>query len=1051
MMRAGERMKRKTFICSLLLTLLFTINVVAQDTRLSGSIDINNMDTESIKDMVDGVLSKSKVPGVSIVLVNGDQTKYLNFGSADIGGQIDNTSETLFELGSMSKSFTALGVLLLEDKGLLKLNDPVSKYLPWFHVYYKGEHDGLRINDTVELTLSNLLYHTSGIPFKTIGDIPEGTSDDMLEKTIRNLVGIHLDYYPGDRFQYATINYDVLALIMQKITGQSYEQFMNENILDELGLHNTYLFLDKAQNTGSMAKGHKMSFFSAIEYNAPRYRGNTPAGYLISNTQDMEHWLRIQLGLVDLPEQYKRIVARSKDADTTVASQGNNYYAGGWFVNNRGTEIQHGGSNPNFSSYILLKPASDMGICVLSNMNSNASEFIAKNTINILEGKKVEKYSVHTYKRLDMLFSVITVASVIVCILYLVFLIITCFELVQKKRLRTKLKGVKVAGIILAVPIMAFLGFCIYYLPNILFDRLAWKTVNVWGSPFIMIGCISGFVTCVIFMVYVLLTFNFPKKNDKSYLGLIPLSLINGISSALIIFTINETFNRNLEYSRELLVYFVFSLLFFIYTIKLLQGRMIIITNEIAYEKRISMINKIMSSSFQSIEMIGKDRIFSGLNNDCAEVAKVPGMIVNFASNLLTLIFCLSYLFTKSVYVFIVSLGIILVNGLLGYITGRIASKYWEKNRDIQDTFFSQMSDLVNGFKELALNKYRRYAFWQDMEKYSKLSTELNKEASIKFLNFSLYNMLMYNIVFGVVVFIIPLFVLSLNVNQLREHLFIVFYMIGPFRAIVGGIPYLTQLNVNVKRINRLIKDLEDVSTVQDTITNIQDTDTYKDIKLELNNVVFKYVTVNKDTQREENEFTLGPLSIEFNTNEIVYITGGNGSGKSTLGKIITGLYEPQSGEIKVNNEKVDLHKLNDLFSSVYSDFKLFKKLYGIDYQKKKEDINKYLNMMEINEKVEINEEGEFKSIDLSTGQKKRLAFAVSCLEDKPMMIYDEWAAEQDPHFRKYFYENLLPMLKEMGKGVIVITHDDRYFNMADKLVKLERGELLETKIKELI
>ena len=134
---------------------------------------------------------------------------------------------------------------------------------------------------------------------------------------------------------------------------------------------------------------------------------------------------------------------------------------------------------------------------------------------------------------------------------------------------------------------------------------------------------------------------------------------------------------------------------------------------------------------------------------------------------------------------------------------------------------------------------------------------------------------------------------------------------------------------------------------------------------------------------------------------------------------------------------------LNECFTAVYSDFYLFKKLYGVDTVSKKEEIIKLINLMKLDQKVELDDNGEFKSLNLSTGQKKRLAYIVCCLDDKPFILFDDWAAEQDPEFRAYFYDELLSMLKEQGKGVIVITHDDRYFERADKMIKLERGTLI--------
>jgi len=1006
--------------------------------------DVISEKRAQIDNLVGEIMRESEVPGISIGIVLGEENVCLSYGYSNVEKKVVASSQTLYEIGSMSKSFTAMGILLLEDNKRLSLDDPVSKYIPWFRTHYKGIYDGTKYDGDVEISLRNLLNHTSGIPFETIGFIPEGKSNDSLESTIRNINGIDLCYYPGDRYQYATINYDILGYIIQVVSGVSYETFMTENIILPLGLEHTYFFHDDAKTKGDLAQGYKMEFFRPIPYNAPIYRGNTPAGYIISNVEDMMRWMRIQMGDISVSEQFERIIDRSHVGDTSVASYGEYYYSAGWRINIKGRDINHGGNNPNYSSMLIMDPENGVGICVLSNMNSNASSYIANAILNIIQEKEMGKYVEDSYKQLDTVFSITIITSSVLGLLYFILICKSTIEIYKKRRIKNRLNGVKVAGLFISVPFAVFLGYCIYYLPNVMLERLPWKAVNVWGSSSIMYGSIAAYISILIFLIYVILTFNFPLKHEKGYMTLIPLSLINGIGSALIIFTINESFNRNLEYSKELLVYFIFALLLFIYTIKVLQGRMIIITNELAYEKRIEIIDRIMHSSYQSIENIGRDRIFTSLNNDCTALAQIPSLIIGFASNLLTLIFCLWYIASKSLMTFFASLGIVILNGLICYVTSRLSAKYWEENRDIQDTYFNQIHDLVDGFKELVLNKLRRVAFWQEIKVYARKSTELNKTASIKFLNYGLYNTLMYNIVFGIVVFAFPILIPDIDVNQLRENLFIVFYLIGPFSAVVGVIPQVTQININIKRIDQLITALN--SDMIDNVENFNDSNELdiNDINIKFNDVTYAYHSSNKENHTKDVDFVLGPINMEIRSNQITFITGGNGSGKSTLGKLITGLYPVQEGTVYVNGNVAKIKDLNELFSSVYSDYNLFKKLYGIDYDLKREEIDELLDVMKIREKVDINEKGEFKTIELSTGQRKRLAFIVCCLEDKPMLIFDEWAAEQDPEFREYFYEHLLPMLKNKGKGVVVISHDDRYFHIADQLIKLERGLLVE-------
>lgn len=634
---------------------------------------------ERLDALAEEAMAKSGTPGIAAAIVTPETVEFRNYGMSNVEKGEAVTSETLFELGSMSKAYTALGILYLEQQGMLSLSDEVQKWIPELTVYYKGRVKGEIFDGEVPLTIDQCLHHTTGIPFRTIGYIPEGDTPDMLDKTVEMLSGVRLDFYPGEKFSYTTVNYDILGCIIQRITGESFETFITEQILRPLGLYKTYLTRQAAAAVGPLAQGYKVEFLQTVPYDAPVYRGNTPAGYVISSAEDMVRWMKIQMGLVELPEAWKELIEASHRPDLSVLPQGNCFYAAGWSVTSDGTSVLHGGSNPNYSSHLYMDMETKTGICVLSNLNSNAPGYVADGFINMLSYAETGEYTEDVYQSMDMTFTLICAAALILGVLFFILLIIATVELITGKRKREKMRRAKVAGLLLALPIMVFYGYCIYYLPNVLLSRLPWEAVTVWGSRSIPLGAALGFVSGVIFFVYVLLTFNFPKRGESNYIALIPLSLINGMMSALIIFTINETFNRNLEYSKELLVYFLFSLLFFVYTSKLVQGKMILITNELAYEKRISMIDKIISAPYQAVETVGFERIYSGLNNDTGAVAQIPGIVVGFTSNLLTLIFCLAYLFSNSIAAFVASLAVIGMNFFISWWTSRIAQRYWER------------------------------------------------------------------------------------------------------------------------------------------------------------------------------------------------------------------------------------------------------------------------------------------------------------------------------------------------------------------------------------
>ena len=174
----------------------------------------------------------------------------------------------------------------------------------------------------------------------------------------------------------------------------------------------------------------------------------------------------------------------------------------------------------------------------------------------------------------------------------------------------------------------------------------------------------------------------------------------------------------------------------------------------------------------------------------------------------------------------------------------------------------------------------------------------------------------------------------------------------------------------------------------------------------------------------------LGPVNLTFRPGELTFIVGGNGSGKSTLAKIITGLYPPESGEILLDGKKVtncDRDDYRQLFSAVFADFYIFGTMLGLNAVNLDSRALHYLTELHLEHKVKVRN-GQLSTVDLSQGQRKRLALLTAYLEDRPFYLFDEWASDQDPQFKEIFYRQILPDLKARGKAIVVITHDDRYF-----------------------
>jgi ABC-type siderophore export system fused ATPase/permease subunit len=197
------------------------------------------------------------------------------------------------------------------------------------------------------------------------------------------------------------------------------------------------------------------------------------------------------------------------------------------------------------------------------------------------------------------------------------------------------------------------------------------------------------------------------------------------------------------------------------------------------------------------------------------------------------------------------------------------------------------------------------------------------------------------------------------------------------------------------------------------------------------------------ENKEEEKMFSVGPLDFEAKKGEIVFIVGGNGSGKTTLGKMLTGLYMLDEGTITINGKEIPNYQLGEYFSAIFNDYYLFKKLYEIDFNKNEntERAHSFLKTIQLEDTVKI-EDNEFSTLNVSGGQRKRLALMTCFMEDSPIYLFDEVAADQDPQFRRFFYRKMLQKMKEQGKIVIAITHDDHYFDVADRLIKLDMGQI---------
>ena len=216
--------------------------------------------------------------------------------------------------------------------------------------------------------------------------------------------------------------------------------------------------------------------------------------------------------------------------------------------------------------------------------------------------------------------------------------------------------------------------------------------------------------------------------------------------------------------------------------------------------------------------------------------------------------------------------------------------------------------------------------------------------------------------------------------------------------------------------------------------------------ELKLENISFNY---KGEGQTDSVQFGIGPINLLCKPGKSYFFTGGNGSGKSTLAMIMSGLMSADDGRVMLNSQSVSAKQLVEYVGSIFSENWIFKRIYDRQLMQSIDKIQENLIRLKMAHKVQLDEQGVFDTIQLSTGQRKRIALAMLLADTSPIVVLDEWAADQDPVAKKRFYNEWIPELKAQGKIVLVVTHDDEYFCQADTLVKMNEGQITELKERE--
>ncbi len=514
--------------------------------------------------------------------------------------------------------------------------------------------------------------------------------------------------------------------------------------------------------------------------------------------------------------------------------------------------------------------------------------------------------------------------------------------------------------------------------------------------------------------------------------------LLSGIGSAALIAIINTAINSGNPAS-WLWPFLGISVLVLLTGI-VSQFVLIDLAQNSVYNLRLSLSRRILAAPFQQLEELGASKLLASLTEDVAVLSNTVSIIPFFCIDIAIIASCLVYLAFLSGVVFVVTIVLIIFSVVIIQLMIIRANKLFYGAREEDDRLLLLFRSITDGIKELKLHWQRRQDFVDvELSESAGVSRDRNVKGLRIFAVAATIGQLIFSLVMGILIFGMPQ-LLQLNIATLSGYVLTLTYLMTPFQNILQRLPSLLRANVAIRKIESMGLALAQSAEINQTpATTLSPVTT-----LELDNINHTY-------RGDEQSFHLGAVDLKFTGGQLVFIIGGNGSGKSTLAKLLTGLYIPELGEIKLNgqaitNENREWYRQH--FAVVFADFFLFEKLLGLgqDVAQLDAEAQRYLQLLQIEHKVQV-KDGALSTTNLSQGQRKRLALLTAYLEDRPIYLFDEWAADQDPLFRDIFYQQLLPQLKERGKLIFAISHDDRYFSVADRVVKLDYGQVEYDKI----
>ncbi len=537
--------------------------------------------------------------------------------------------------------------------------------------------------------------------------------------------------------------------------------------------------------------------------------------------------------------------------------------------------------------------------------------------------------------------------------------------------------------------------------------------------------------------------FNLLQRESKDFdRSLLMTGAFAGLVSTILIFILTAAAHRAADETtpyRELAMV-VLCLAAFWYSKSNLMRRTTEVVEEVICKIRRRLAERLRDTDLTSFETLGRAPLYNAISSHATTISRAAPAVVSAGTSMVLLVCALIAIFflsSSAFFILLLTLGFLV--GILYFNRDEMLVKLGrftvEDNR-----FVHSFGDLLDGFKELKLNSAKNRDFVEHhlypmAEKCRRIrvDTGMTVNQSVMVASSALF------MVLAAIIFVIPILSPE-DASKLVRITTLVVFIFAPLGEIVSVFPLVTEATNSIREIERIEKELDTIFERQmaDPLPPEGKLPTdFEDLTCEKLSFAFR-------NERGEPSFSLEPLDFHLKKGELVFITGGNGSGKSTFLRVLAALYPPTGGEIVLNGcavKRQSRQGYRDLFSAVFADYHLFDQLYGVPNPDAAK-FTRLLEEMEIDGKTSL-EGGRITATRLSTGQRKRLALVMALMEDRPILLLDEWAAEQDPVFRRKFYYEILPALKASGKTIVAVSHDDEFYHVADRVLKMQYGKFV--------